>query len=138
MLSPVFTVTQQTKPWNKAVNSQEYYLGTHGRGFWKTADLVSVRNIENNEVNAVNNLNVYPNPMQTTGTVSFTLNENSDNNSIEVFDINGKLMLKENLGRLLKGTYNETIDVSNLSNGTYFIKLNSGTQSKLSKIVVLK
>ncbi len=138
MLSPVFTVTQQTKAWNEAVNSQEYYIGTHGRGFWKTASLVGIRDIAGNENKAVNNLTVYPNPMQTTGTISFTLNENSDKTSIEVYDINGKLMLTKNLGKLLKGTYNETLDVSALANGTYFVRLVAGTQSKLSKIVVLK
>ena len=138
MLSPVFTITQQTKAWNECVNSQEYYLGVMGRGFWKTADLVGIRDIDGNENVAVNNLNVYPNPMQTNGTVSFTLNENTDNIAIEVYDINGKLMLKENLGRLVKGTYNENIDVSTLANGTYFVRLVAGAQSKLSKIVVLK
>jgi hypothetical protein len=138
MLAPVFTVTQQTKPWNKAVNSQEYYLGTHGRGFWKTSDLVGIRDIKNNTVNATNNLMVYPNPLQSTGTISFTLNENSDNVSIEIFDINGKLIKTDKLGRLLKGTFNHSINVSKMPNGTYFVKLNAGKQSKLSKVVVLK
>ncbi len=85
-------------------------------------------------------LTVYPNPIQTSTTISFTLQEKT-NITVSILDINGKL-IKTLANTVLKGGENKLVwDGTNstgqaVSNGQYFIKL-SGEHINISESVVL-
>jgi len=61
----------------------------------------------------VNKFTIYPNPTSQ----SLTINGNDDVNSIVIFDSNAKTLLKEE--------NTKSVDVSELSAGTYFVRINN-------------
>ncbi len=83
--------------------------------------------IKNNSLNDL--VSLYPNP--TNGTLN--INNLEANSTIEIFNVIGEKVLFSNL---LKG--NNTVDLSNLSNGSYFVKLNSNNQIITKKVILSK
>ena len=81
--------------------------------------------VQTNE--AKNEINVYPNP--TNGIVNIDI-KNSLKGTIKVENITGEIVFEENVD--VTGSKVETIDLSKLANGNYFIKV----QSSDSKVVV--
>ena len=67
--------------------------------------------------------------------MQFALDQSS-NVSIEVLDSSGKSYSKINLGLLNEGTYSRTIEIS--EKGNYFILLNDGKKSKLTRVLVVE
>ncbi len=84
---------------------------------------VGVSNIENNT------FNVYPNPANNEITIDLSSYENEEV-QISIIDITGKTVSNYNLTN-----YNR-IDVSQLTSGVYFIKVNNLKQSKTAKFIV--
>ena len=141
---PVFAVEQQSLEAWESVNSGVVYLGTHGRGFYKATDLpglnVGVEETEEEFAQAegfVTNLNVYPNPMNNNGTLSFNLNENVET-TIKIFNLTGSLVKTINLGMITKGEHKERFNASELSVGSYIISLESGSERKVAKFIVTR
>jgi hypothetical protein len=81
------------------------------------------------------NTSVYPNPSGGKVSMQFALDQSS-NVSIEVLDSSGKSYSKINLGLLNEGTYSRTIEIS--EKGNYFILLNDGKKSKLTRVLVVE
>jgi len=50
-----------------------------------------------------------------------------NNVSLKIFDVIGNIVYEQYLGEKSTGKYNDVINVSNLSNGIYFCKLQVGT-----------
>jgi len=82
-------------------------------------------------------LQAFPNPARESVTVNFSL-DNSNNASIEIYNIVGKRMDMINLNNAAPGLNSATIDTKDLVNGTYFIRLTVNNFSKTTKIIVLK
>jgi len=107
--------------------------GTHGRGFYSTTfdynPPVGIWNITNSN----DGLLVYPNPV--TGILRVKL-ENSITKkiNIEILDSSGKL-IKQEQATLNNGK--SSIDLSNFTKGTYFLKVNETNKSTIRKIVKL-
>jgi PKD repeat protein len=85
-------------------------------------------------------LSVYPNPVQTSTTIGFTLQEKTAVN-VSVYDLNGRLVKVLNNGMLSKGMNKLAWDGTSATNqtvpnGQYFIKL-SGEHINLSEPIVL-
>jgi hypothetical protein len=78
---------------------------------------------------AVEAIAIFPNP--TSGILNVTAIE--VNSSIEVFNVIGEKVYS---GNLVKG--NNSIDLSVLSNGAYFVKMNSNNQIITKKVVLAK
>jgi len=68
------------------------------------------------------NVSVYPNP------VSDLLQINGKYSEINIFDLYGKLVLSSNAKK--------TIDISELSNGIYLVKINNNKAMSINKIIV--
>jgi hypothetical protein len=71
---------------------------------------------------------LYPNP------ATYKLNllyhfDNTTDASIDIFDMTGKLVSHQELGKDLSGTMGFNVDLSNVSHGAYLIKLNTNTGS---------
>jgi hypothetical protein len=138
---PVFTVEQQTLRSTQSTNSGFVYLGTHGRGFYSSADLFTAVNeydeIASNDNNFVSNLNVYPNPLNNIGMLSFNLKVNADA-TVNIYNLTGSIVKTIKLGMLTEGEHKEQFDVSSLSVGSYIISLESGTERSVAKFIVTR
>ena len=90
--------------------------------------IVDYLSVEENELS----FNVYPNP--TTGTINLAINQTIANYDVTVEDINGRIVA--DFGSLINGNGVYNLDLSNVINGVYFIKLNNETEQKTVRIIV--
>ncbi|HEY3296241.1 MAG TPA: T9SS type A sorting domain-containing protein [bacterium] len=82
-------------------------------------------------------LSCFPNPFNPTTTLSFTLPASSEV-TLEVFDVLGRSVYQQNLGRMTAGEHQHRFDATTLSSGIYFAKLQSGESSQIRKLVLLR
>ena len=80
---------------------------------------------------SLNTFNVYPNPAK--GTVNVQLNANELIQSIELINVQGQTLLSKAVNASVS---NETLNVSNLVSGIYFVQVTSENGSATSRIVV--
>jgi hypothetical protein len=64
----------------------------------------------------------YPNPFEFSSSFSFTLQESQDL-TLQVTDVNGRIIANKELGHHLTGSYNAPLPTENLSAGAYFYQL---------------
>jgi hypothetical protein len=140
---PVFAVEQQRLDAWESVNSGVMYLGTHGRGFYKSTDLPGL-NVAVDETESefegndfASSLSVYPNPLNNSGTLTFKLRENVET-TIRIYNLTGSLVRTIELGVTTKGEHKERFDASTLSVGSYIISLESGSERKVAKFIVTR
>lgn len=81
-----------------------------------------ISNIDNS------NIKLTPNPVHSL----LIIKNSSDIESIDIFDVSGKI-IKSN--KLPKGVKSTSIDVANLQTGIYFIKLKTENQLKIAKFI---
>ena len=86
------------------------------------------------EINAFNDLSVYPNPASTVVNIGFTMTE-PQNVEIELLSLQGATLHRDNLN-YFKGQYFNTIDISSLAKGIYLLRLRSDKGTSVKKIVV--
>ncbi|HKK81216.1 MAG TPA: T9SS type A sorting domain-containing protein [Prolixibacteraceae bacterium] len=86
------------------------------------------------EIQVVDDLNVFPNPVANIANIQFSLRM-SNHVNIAVFDISGREVKKSGFNAV-SGFNSKKIDVSMLNNGIYFLKMESGASSIISKIIV--
>ena len=79
----------------------------------------------------------YPNPFNPSTSIRFYV-ETISNTSLELFDINGKLVDTLVDKMTIPGEYNIVWDGSAYSSGIYIARLNSGSKSKSVKMLLLK
>ena len=116
------------------------FAATYGEGA-----LVCNPNAEANNESGDNNdnlttvnadhLNVYPNPVRNNAQVSVKL-DNAASVSYVIYDLSGRVVIKSEVGTYNKGTHTVNINTSNLSNGTYIIRVNAGDKSETTKFLV--
>lgn len=85
-------------------------------------------------VDTENTFSIYPNP-STTGIFQInTLISNANNaeNTIKVYDYSGQVVYVAELNN------NSTLDLSNLSNGIYFVTFNNGLGTETTKVSIAK
>lgn len=102
------------------------YLGTYGNGIWKRAieDIsLFVSEYQNNSFN----LKIYPNPAN-----EYLKLESPyyGNFIIQIFDVMGRKIFSKSVET------NETIDISNIPNGTYLITLKTKKNIKTKKLII--
>jgi hypothetical protein len=81
-------------------------------------------------------VNVYPNPTSTSLNVRFNLPQ-AEEISIVLVDMQGKLMLEKKLGYKTSGEHQETLDLKDLTQGSYVCRI-TGKQNSITKQVVKK
>lgn len=135
---PVTTVKQQqwTDPY--VVNKGAIYIGTYGRGVFRSDTYLSTNTNSPQAIStAVNNLLVYPNPMNDVGTLVLDLVENA-NVQVRIIDLRGRLVQNMNLGQMQQGRQQIALNVNDLSTGTYIINVLIGKEMKNTRLVVNK
>ena len=80
------------------------------------------------EQSLTNRINIYPNPTQN----QITIESQVVIDEINIIDINGRIL---NAIKLDEIAQNYQLDVSNLSNGIYFIEINSGKAKHIQKFI---
>ncbi|MGD0711231.1 MAG: T9SS type A sorting domain-containing protein [Bacteroidales bacterium] len=95
-----------------------------------------------NTVTAVNNISVipvkfevYPNPMNGTGRIKYVLDE-SGFVSLDMFDITGKLVKKIYSGQAEMGLNIANFESNDLTEGIYFLRLESDHLTQTQKVVI--
>lgn len=98
--------------------------------FWNTdRNGVSVE-----DLNYSNNIALYPNPANTNLNIRL-LSVQFNDVSVELIDITGKVILSENVSTSLSDA-GYTIDVSNIPNGMYIVRVTNGDQINTSKVSI--
>ncbi|MFT4698571.1 MAG: photosystem II stability/assembly factor-like uncharacterized protein [Flavobacteriaceae bacterium] len=104
------------------------YAGSYGRGIWSSPlidDLIGVEDFLSQD-----QVSISPNP--TSNEISIVVQQQVEAD-IRIFDILGKLMVYQS--DISLGSNNHTIDVSNFSNGVYFVRINSDAGTITKKII---
>ena len=70
--------------------------------------------------------NYSPNPAKD----NLTINANASIESLQLFDVQGRLLVTE-----ITNSHQANINISNYSNGVYFLKVNSEMGAKKKKII---
>jgi len=137
---PVMGVQQQHIR-NGVTNSGVVYLGTHGRGFYMAGDLFTGvednGDLTNDDNNFISGLEVYPNPMNNQGSIAFNLAERT-NAVVKVYNLSGALVKTINLGTKAKGPNKSSINVADLSIGSYILSLEAGANKSVAKFIVTR
>lgn len=118
-------------------NTGVIYAATYGRGVFRCENYKKeFENVPENST-VVNEINVslYPNPVQGLATLSFNLNEDG-NVSYQVFDLNGRMVMNQNMGRLVAGEHQVNITAETLSSGSYILRLSQGAGNASVKFLV--
>lgn len=138
---PTFALRQQSWDWNHAPFGGGYienpwviYAGTHGRGIWRTETLMGIGG-DGGEALVAGDLTIFPNPASTDATIGFALHARSQV-TINVYDMNGRLVKQQKAGPTPAGLHQVTVDVSSLRDGAYIAELNTGAARKTARFVV--
>ncbi|MFM1809590.1 MAG: hypothetical protein RLZZ382_815 [Bacteroidota bacterium] len=117
--------------------SGEIYIGTFGRGIWKTEAYLGLgQNGSNNNPTMEAKLLTYPNPSNANTTLSFELNKGGAVD-VAVYSITGRLVKQIKKSNMPSGENEVFIDAEDLPAGTYIIKLVSGKQNQSVKFMKL-
>ena len=119
-------------------NNNVIYIATYGRGLYKCEDFVQNNGEdikENISTTTSLEMNVYPNPVVSEATINFNVAENATV-SYQIYDLSGRMVQNATLGNYNQGTHSANFNVNGLTTGTYIIKVQAGTASKTSKILV--
>jgi len=82
-------------------------------------------------------LSIFPNPAQKEINIQYTLPKRTDV-KISIYDVTGRLVKNIVNENQKHGTYSKSFDITNLSQGIYFIKLNTSDKSIVEKAIFLK
>ncbi|MCD4664491.1 MAG: C10 family peptidase, partial [Bacteroidales bacterium] len=79
-------------------------------------------------------LKIYPNPVNDFLSISFTIEE-TESIELKIFSVTGEVVYYEN-NRNLRGSYVNTIDLSEIAKGVYFLNLTSEKETINRKIII--
>ena len=118
-------------------NTGVIYAATYGRGVFRCEnykkEFTSVPETPSVEGNI--NVNIYPNPVSSQAIVSFDLSESCDVN-YQVFDMTGRMLMNQTLGRMSQGNHQININAENLSTGSYILRISQGAKNETVKFMV--
>ena len=92
--------------------------------------------IEENS-STIGNVTLYPNPTDNLVNISFDLATNEDV-SVNIYDMSGKLVKSIPSQSLMNGSYEMSIETSELTQGVYFTNISSTSFSKNYRLVIIK
>ncbi|MEM9024171.1 MAG: T9SS type A sorting domain-containing protein, partial [Bacteroidota bacterium] len=139
--TPTYDIRQQKLPYTRAQNHGVFYIGTHGRGIWKTTSLVGIDDDVDDRVSGnvdfVSDVTVYPNPMAGEGNIVFNLTERTTA-EVNIMDLQGRIVRTFGKRSYEAGDNQLGINTSDLPMGTYFVTVATATDRKVNKFVVVK
>jgi hypothetical protein len=137
---PVYDLRQQIKTVDdnpNMLNEGTLYAGSFGRGlFYDGGYILSVDDVVDSPQSPLSDLRIYPNPMNISGNVNLNLTREADV-TIEIFDINGKLVMSSHRGQLNRGEQSLQFDVDQLRNGTYILNVIMDEYNETGRFVIM-
>ena len=115
---------------------QLVFTGTSGSSTGKmyfTKELFSTVSLEENS--PVMNVGVFPNPANSFLTVNFELIDASVSTQIRIMDMNGRLVKTIANNFMNSGVNQITTDISDLTQGVYFLQIIAGNKSMTKRVV---
>ena len=118
-------------------NTGIIYAATYGKGMYRCENYkkYSGTSVPENPAVASVNVTMYPNPVSGQATLSFSLNE-SCNVNYQIFDMSGRMVMNQGLGRFAEGEHQVSINTESLSAGSYILRLNQGASNASVKFLV--
>ena len=133
--TPVYEVRQSWRSWEEGNGRPgEIYIGTFGRGIWRSASYLGINENSTNTAEFKTKLKAYPNPTNDNTSINFKLAQQG-NVDLAVYSISGKLVKTISKKNLSAGDNNIFIDCEDIPNGTYIVKLVSGKQVESVKFI---
>lgn len=118
-------------------NTGIIYAATYGKGMFRCEnykkEFASIP--EDSEDEYTTTASLYPNPVNSQATLSFDVKE-SCNVSYQVFDMTGRMVMSQNMGRFAEGEHQVNINAENLSTGSYILRLSQGSNTTSVKFLV--
>lgn len=112
-----------TYNWN--VSTINYYEYSQNTGIEQILDFVNFHDVK-----------VYPNPLNNNLNISYNL-PISDEVLLEIYDYNGKLLIRKDIGSLNMGNHIHQLNTTKLSSGIYILTI-KGEQRSISKKIIKK
>ena len=145
---PVYALRQQNTtneqldalPYNiEVLNPGGIYAGTFGRGLYYTGDFIlGVDDIQSTlSDKPFFDLKIFPNPTSDIAKVSLNLTKNA-NVTLEVMDMSGRLVYRDQVGRVAAGERVITIPVNRFEEGNYILNVITDNYNETGRFVVLK
>ena len=122
-------------------NEGMIYAATYGAGIVSCDNFALVQSGDepgddnNTTVAETETLNVYPNPVRNQAQFDIKL-ESSSPVSYVIYDLAGHVIAENSLGTYVKGTHTLNINTSDLSTGSYIIRITTGDKSETGKFLV--
>ncbi len=90
--------------------------------------------ITNPETEIKLSYNFYPNPVESQLTIEYYL-ESATAVNVTIYSMEGKLIKKQEIGKLDKGLHTQYIDCSNLAKGTYILRIEAENKATSDKFI---
>jgi PKD repeat protein len=129
--NPVYTYTANGTYTVRLIASNEFLADT----ITKTVTVQAVSVID--AASTLNKLNVFPNPANDNVTVSFNL-VNANLVKIELIDLTGKTIRVTDSMKLNSGLNEISLNVADVKQGVYFVKLSTEEVTKTTRLVIVK
>ncbi|MEX1192505.1 MAG: T9SS type A sorting domain-containing protein [Brumimicrobium sp.] len=134
---PSYEIRQSWRTWEDGNRRPgEVYLGTFGRGIWSTDAVLNVS--ENDPIaekkKKESNLEVFPNPSRYNSTLVVDL-ESSNKLDIQFYNISGRMVKRIEKTNASVGRNEIVFSASDLPQGTYIIRVQSGDQIESTKFI---
>jgi photosystem II stability/assembly factor-like uncharacterized protein len=139
---PTYDVKQQWRSWGDALgnvkNPGEVYLGTFGRGSWKSDDLAGVHGVDPSDdvtdVTPLSNVTIYPNPVSDNGNLKFVL-ANQGDVEITFYNLQGQAVKRMNLRQIASGTHSIVFSAEDFAAGTYLVSFATENHTEVKKFI---
>ena len=138
LCAPVFDLKQQWRTntaWSNPSNTGSIYAGTHGRGIFRSEDYLGAEEVVDN-TDEFETLLVYPNPV-TANSVNVSTAGFTGKTLVELYDLQGRVVLSETLLEA-RSTERLVLDINELTNGTYVVRMANNFKHQATKLVIRK
>jgi len=137
--TPSYHILQSWRTWEEGNKLPGViFVGTHGRGIWSSDAVLNVS--EENPTAAVKEpdfgLEVFPNPSRYNSTLVVDLKE-SNKLDIQFYNISGRMVKRIEKTNAFAGRNEIVFSASDLPQGTYIIRVQSGKQIETTKYIVM-
>ena len=138
------TINASRNQVNVTASSYFYKIGTnwvpfHPDSIKKFRYSVHLENLNATDAQEVTKtikkFNVFPNPTSGRITIDYQLEQMPSNLHVEIFDVAGRLVQRSEMPQLLNATF--TLDIPNLAQGIYVVRLTADGDSLYKKLIKL-
>ena len=119
-------------------NEGMIYIATYGRGLYRCDNYLvsgSELGIEEPTMSQSFEMNIFPNPIVSDATINFNVADKAQV-TMQVYDLSGRMVMNQVIGTYGEGSHSANFNVNGLTSGTYIVRVQAGTVSNTTKILV--